>query len=58
MRYPDYIKCDRCGAVIFNGDDYKGYGAYYEKHLCANCIEEMKQEEDEEEVYNRTEDRF
>ena len=56
MRYPDYFKCDRCGAVIFDGDDYIVDG--FERRLCADCmleleyIEDEEEPEDEEEVYN------
>ena len=46
--YPNPLKCERCGRIIYADDNYKksGYGGF----LCADCIndEDFDYEEDEE----------
>ena len=44
--YPYALICERCGRLIYEGDDYKrdGYGGY----LCSGCIEELDYNNNEE----------
>ena len=44
--FPDALVCERCGRLIYEGDDYKrdGYGGY----LCSGCIEELDYNDNEE----------
>ena len=44
--YPYALICERCGRLIYEGDDYKrdGYGGY----LCSGCIEELDCNDNEE----------
>ena len=44
--YPYALICERCGRLIYKGDDYKrdGYGGY----LCNGCIEELDHNDNEE----------
>ena len=44
--YPYALICERCGRLIYEGDDYKrdGYGGY----LCNGCIEELDYNDNEE----------
>ena len=44
--YPYALICERCGRLIYEGDDYKrdGYGGY----LCSGCIEELDYNDNEE----------
>lgn len=44
--YPQVLSCERCGRIIYDGDEYyrSGYGTF----LCADCREEKDFEEDYE----------
>lgn len=44
--FPDALVCERCGRLIYEGDDYRrdGYGGY----LCSGCIEELDYNDNEE----------
>lgn len=44
--FPDALVCERCGRLIYEGDDYRrdGYGGY----LCRECIEELDYNDNEE----------
>ena len=49
--YPYALICERCGRLIYEGDDYKrdGYGGY----LCNGCIEELDYNDNEEDEDDR-----